>query len=122
MPEHFGKLQELVHLNLSKNQFNLIPKAICELKKLKYLFMQSNILFELDSCTMGNLAHVYKINLSNNPIVVSTDCLQVLFNIILKCNENSRKYIKIGDGKYCHHSIIYSVSSINFLYMFRLLS
>lgn len=81
VPEKFHKLQELVHLNLSKNSFNSIPSEICKLKKLKYLFLQSNILFELNEQVIGNLMHVCKINLTNNPITASAECLQVCFII-----------------------------------------
>ncbi|XP_039062779.1 plant intracellular Ras-group-related LRR protein 3-like [Hibiscus syriacus] len=67
LPEAFGKLHGLVHLNLSSNQIEVIPDSIGGLKKLEELDASSNQLQYLPD-SIGLLLNLRILNVSGNKL------------------------------------------------------
>ncbi|OMO80048.1 Leucine-rich repeat, typical subtype [Corchorus olitorius] len=67
LPEAFGKLHDLVHLNLSQNQLQVIPDSIAGLKKLEELDVSSNHLQYLPD-SIGLLLKLRVLNVSGNKL------------------------------------------------------
>ncbi|GMI75039.1 plant intracellular ras group-related LRR 3 [Hibiscus trionum] len=67
LPEAFGKLHGLVHLNLSSNQIEVIPDSIGGLKKLEELDASSNQLQYLPD-SIGLLLNLRVLNVSGNKL------------------------------------------------------
>ncbi len=67
IPETFGKLQNLIKLNLSCNQLSgTIPSCIGRISKLSILHLESNKFSGSISDNIGRLANLREIDISNN--------------------------------------------------------
>ncbi|XP_023756313.1 plant intracellular Ras-group-related LRR protein 1 [Lactuca sativa] len=67
LPEAFGKIHTLVHLNLSSNQLEVIPDSVAGLENLEELNVSSNILTSLPD-SIGCLHKLKILDVSSNKL------------------------------------------------------
>lgn len=93
VPTDIKLLSNLISLNLSSNNLTILPEELCELMKLKELFLLGNRLLTLPA-NFGRLAELTDIHLNDN----SLSCLTPSFKELAKLrvlNLSVNKFVSI---------------------------
>ncbi|KAI3696473.1 hypothetical protein L1987_79490 [Smallanthus sonchifolius] len=98
LPEEFGKLASLVHLNLSNNHLQVLPDSIAGLLKLEELDVSSNLLESLPD-SIGLLTTLKVLNVSSNKLNTLPESIAFCKSLVeLYASFNNLKFLPTNFG------------------------
>jgi len=100
-----GKLQQLRHLILNRNQLAKFPASICELQQLQGLYLWRNQISELPD-SLSKLGHLRRLQVSHNQLRKIPDALfelQKLQDLFLGSNQLTELPAAVGNLKQLRH-------------------
>ncbi|KAL6228454.1 hypothetical protein ACLB2K_002404 [Fragaria x ananassa] len=98
LPEAFGRIAGLLHLDLSNNELKVIPDTICGLEKLQDLNLSSNLLESLPDA-IGLLQNLKLLNVSGNKLTALPDSICRCRSLVeLDVSFNNLSYLPTNIG------------------------